>query len=128
MALDSFKQWALVVKRDVHVVYLASRDPRVPWYAKCMAILVAAYALSPIDLIPDFIPVIGYLDDLLLLPLGILLVIRLVPPGMLTEHRTVAENQENLPQNWGAAVVIMVMWMVGMALLAWVLMPIIERV
>ena len=69
------KSWAARLKRDGHAIYLASRDPRVPWYAKALAIAVAAYALSPIDLIPDFIPVIGYLDELIILPLGIWLVV-----------------------------------------------------
>jgi uncharacterized membrane protein YkvA (DUF1232 family) len=79
------------VKFDVHAVYQAARDPRTPWYARAAAILVAAYALSPIDLIPDFIPVLGYLDDLLIVPLGILLVVRLIPADVLAEHRATAE-------------------------------------
>ena len=69
----------MLSKRDVHTVYLAARDPRVPWYAKALALCVAAYALSPIDLIPDFIPVLGYLDDLIIVPLGILAVVQLIP-------------------------------------------------
>jgi len=73
---DRLRSWARVIKRDVHALYLASRDPRVPWYAKALAVAVAGYALSPIDLIPDFIPILGYLDDVVLLPLGMLLVIR----------------------------------------------------
>jgi uncharacterized membrane protein YkvA (DUF1232 family) len=77
---ERLKRWAGTLKRDVHALYLASRDPRVPWYAKAIGIAVAAYAASPIDLIPDFIPVIGYLDDLIIVPLGIALVIRLIPP------------------------------------------------
>ena len=76
--------WARSIKRDVHAVYLASRDPRTPWYAKALAIGVAAYALSPIDLIPDFIPVLGQLDELIILPLGIWLVVRLIPPSSWT--------------------------------------------
>ncbi|GJL52951.1 MAG: hypothetical protein NPIRA02_00830 [Nitrospirales bacterium] len=100
-------------------MYLASRDPRIPWYAKCVAVLVAAYALSPIDLIPDFIPVIGYLDDLIILPLGILLVIRLVPPGLMDEHRATAEKHGGLPKNWVAAVIIIFLWVTGIAFLAW---------
>ena len=75
--LDRWKQWARVIKRDAHALYLAARDPRVPWYAKALAIAVAAYALSPIDLISDFIPVLGYLDDLLIVPTGIALAVRL---------------------------------------------------
>ena len=74
----------------MHALYLASRDPRVPWYAKALAVCIAAYALSPIDLIPDFIPVLGYLDDAILLPLGILLVVRMIPPDVMAEHRAAA--------------------------------------
>lgn len=118
---NRLRQWAGLVKRDVHAVYLASRDPRVPWYAKCVAVLVATYALSPIDLIPDFIPVIGYLDDLVLLPLGVLLVIRLVPPGIMTEPRATAEKHSRLPQNRIAAALIIILWVAGIAFLCWVL-------
>lgn len=87
---DCLRDWARVIKRDVHALYLASRDPRVPWYAKALAVAVAGYALSPIDLIPDFVPVLGYLDDVILVPLGILLVIRLIPPEIMAEHRKLA--------------------------------------
>ncbi|MGY3534106.1 uncharacterized membrane protein YkvA (DUF1232 family) [Bradyrhizobium sp. USDA 4452] len=85
--LSSIKGWARNLKRDSVALYLAARDPRVPWYAKALAVAIAAYALSPIDLIPDFIPVIGYLDDLMLLPLGIWLAISLVPDEVMTECR-----------------------------------------
>src|SRR5215472_7199977 len=67
---------ALLVKRDVHAIYCAARDPRVPWYAKALAICVAGYALSPIDLIPDFVPILGYMDDVIIVPLGILIVVK----------------------------------------------------
>ena len=73
------RRWARALVRDVHAVALAARDPRVPWYAKALALAVAAYALSPIDLIPDMIPVLGYLDDLLIVPLGLALVVRMIP-------------------------------------------------
>src|ERR1700756_3364630 len=89
--MEKWKQWARLIKRDAHALYLAACDPRVPWYAKAMALAVAAYALSPIDLIPDFIPVVGYLDDLIIVPLGIALVVRMIPPQIMTEHRTLAE-------------------------------------
>ena len=82
--------WAGRARRELQAVARASRDPRVPWYAKALALAVVAYALSPIDLIPDVIPVIGHLDDLVLVPLGILLVVRLVPPEILEEHRRAA--------------------------------------
>ena len=117
---NRLRQRAGLVKRDVHAVYLASRDPRVPWYAKLVAVLVVAYALSPVDLIPDFIPVIGYLDDLVLLPLGVLLVIRLVPPTIMAEHRITAEKVGRLPQNWIAAAIIITLWVIGIVFLGWV--------
>src|SRR5215217_8034032 len=85
--LARLRDWAHRAKRDVIALYLAARDPRVPWYAKAVAACVAAYAFSPIDLIPDFIPVLGYLDDLILVPLGIALAIRLIPSALFEEHR-----------------------------------------
>src|SRR3954466_2024779 len=88
--MSQLQRWARTLKRDTVALYLAARDPRVPWYAKFVAACVAAYALSPIDLIPDFIPVIGYLDDIILVPLGIALAIRLIPPDLLAEHREAA--------------------------------------
>ncbi len=91
--------WARSIKRDIHAVYLASRDPRTPWCAKAVAIGVVAYALSPIDLIPDFIPVLGQLDELVILPLGIWLVVRLIPPDVMNEHR----RRRSLPGKCRAA-------------------------
>jgi uncharacterized membrane protein YkvA (DUF1232 family) len=88
--LQSLQLWARTVKRDLVALYLAARDPRVPWPAKLVAACVAAYALSPIDLIPDFIPVLGYLDDLVLVPLGIALAIRLIPPAVWEDLRASA--------------------------------------
>ena len=82
---------AAAIKRDVHALYLAARDPRVPWYAKAVAVAVAGYAISPIDLIPDFIPVLGQLDDLVIVPLGIVLAVRLVPPALMKEFRDAAD-------------------------------------
>ncbi|GJL51318.1 YkvA family protein [Candidatus Nitrospira salsa] len=127
MSWNQVRQWAMVVKRDVCAVYLASRDPRVPWYAKVVAVLVAAYALSPIDLIPDFIPVIGYLDDLLLIPFGILLVIRLVPQELMAEHRLAATKMETLPKSWGAVVAIIILWMTGIIFTMWLFTKIIIK-
>lgn len=83
----TLNEWARTIKRDVHALYLAARDPRTPWYAKVLAVCVAGYALSPIDLIPDFIPVVGYLDDAILVPLGILAVVKMIPPEVMAEHR-----------------------------------------
>jgi uncharacterized membrane protein YkvA (DUF1232 family) len=84
------KDWARAIRRDAHAVYLAARDPRVPWYAKVLALCVAGYALSPIDLIPDFVPVLGYVDDVIIVPFGILAVVKLVPPNVVAEHRAAA--------------------------------------
>jgi uncharacterized membrane protein YkvA (DUF1232 family) len=104
--------WARSIKRDVHAVYLASRDPRTPWYAKAVAIGVVAYALSPIDLIPDFIPVLGQLDELIILPLGIWLVVRLIPPYVMNEHRAAAIVANQLPRSMAGAVTIIAIWIV----------------
>jgi uncharacterized membrane protein YkvA (DUF1232 family) len=112
------KQWARAITRDVHALYLASRDPRVPWYAKALAVVVAAYALSPIDLIPDVIPVLGHLDDLILVPLGILAVVKLVPPEVMAEHRERAAAQDR-PVSRTAGIVICCIWAAGVALIGW---------
>lgn len=92
MLLGEWKRRARQLKSETYALYLAARDPRTPWYAKALAICVVGYALSPIDLIPDFIPVVGYLDDLLLVPLGIALTLRLVPQYVLTESRERAQG------------------------------------
>jgi uncharacterized membrane protein YkvA (DUF1232 family) len=113
------KEWARLLEQDVHALYLASRDPRTPWYAKALAIAVAAYALSPIDLIPDFIPVLGYLDDVLLVPLGILLVVWLIPPGIMAEHRELAAGAQERPVSRAAAGVIVCIWIVAIVLAGW---------
>jgi uncharacterized membrane protein YkvA (DUF1232 family) len=117
--LDRWKQWARVIKRDAHALYLAARDPRVPWYAKALAIAVAAYALSPIDLIPDFIPVLGYLDDLLIVPTGIALAVRLIPPDVMAEHRERATSAGNRPVRRIAVAAIVGVWILAIGLTAW---------
>lgn len=115
-----WQQGAHRLRRDVGAIYLASRDSRVPWYAKLLALFVAGYALSPIDLIPDFIPILGYLDDLLLLPLGVLLVVRLIPAEVINDLRAQAERQQHSgwPANLTAAGVILLLWLLGALLLA----------
>ncbi len=114
------KSWAHRVKRDILALYLAVRDPRVPWYAKALAALVAAYAFSPIDPIPDFIPVIGYLDELILLPLGIILVIRLIPDDVMADLRRQAEERiNNRPRSAVGAVLVILLWIAAAALAAW---------
>lgn len=118
-ALSSIKAWARNLKRDSVALYLASRDPRVPRYAKAVAIAVAAYALSPIDLIPDFIPVIGYLDDLILLPLGIWLAIALVPDEVMAECRTKASAVLQRPTSRAGMITIIVLWIAGALALVW---------
>lgn len=110
--LDRLKQRARTIKLDVHAVYLAARDPRVPWYAKAIAVCVAVYALSPIDLIPDFIPVLGYLDDVIIVPLGILLVFKLVPPEIMAEHRAAA-SAASRPVSKAGAAFILGLWIVA---------------
>lgn len=117
--LARLKSWAQTITRDVHAIYLASRDPRVPWYAKALAICVAAYALSPIDLIPDFIPVLGYLDDLVIVPLGIVLVVALIPPGIMAEHRAAADAAREKPTSKNGALAVIAIWAALCVLFAW---------
>jgi len=116
---ERLRRWARLIKRDVLALYLAAGDPRVPWYAKAAAVAVTAYALSPIDLIPDFIPVLGYLDDLIIVPLGILLAVRLVPADLMIEFRAAvaAAEGERMLGKWGAAVIVM-LWIGGAVLIA----------
>jgi uncharacterized membrane protein YkvA (DUF1232 family) len=121
--LARLKQAVRALERDVHALYLAARDPRVPWYAKAVALAVAAYALSPIDLIPDFVPVLGFLDDLVIVPLGIMLALRLIPPAIMAEHRATAAAASELPRSRLAAVAIVLLWLLGAVLLAWLLWP-----
>ena len=115
--MGALRDWAHALKRETLALYYAARDPRTPWLAKLVVGLVVAYALSPIDLIPDFIPVLGYLDDALLLPLGIWLAIRLLPPEVLAEARARAARTLEQPRSVAAAVVIVAVW-IGLALLA----------
>jgi uncharacterized membrane protein YkvA (DUF1232 family) len=96
----------------VLVLYLACRDPRTPWYAKAFAGVVVAYALSPLDLIPDFIPVLGYLDDLILIPLGIWVAVRLIPALVLEDCRRAASDVR-LAKSRAGAVVIVILWVVA---------------
>jgi uncharacterized membrane protein YkvA (DUF1232 family) len=118
--LSRIKSWASRLKRDAHAIYLASRDPRVPWYAKALAIAVAGYALSPIDLIPDSIPLIGYLDELILLPLGIWLVVSLIPPEIMDEYRAKADEAGQRPVSRAGMVAIILLWIAGASVLGWI--------
>ena len=116
--LATLKAWAGRLKRDVVALWLAARDPRTPWAAKAVPGFVAAYALRPIDLIPDFIPVLGYLDDLLIVPAGIWLAVRLVPPALMAEFREQAAARDR-PRSRVAAFVIISLWLAACALILW---------
>ena len=121
--IETWKQRARRLKTETYALYLACRDPRVPWYARLLAICVVGYAFSPIDLVPDFIPILGYLDDLVLVPLGIALVLRLIPEPVLADCRAQAQAvmAEGKPTNWVAAGVIVAIWLlvaVGALILA----------
>ncbi|MGE0595392.1 MAG: YkvA family protein [Hyphomonadaceae bacterium] len=122
--LTRLTDWARVLRADVLTLYLAARDPRVPWHAKALAALVAAYALSPIDLVPDFIPVLGLLDDLVLVPVGVFLVIKLTPQDVLADLRRQAEAQIAEPgANWWGAALVVLFWLLVVALLVWLFVP-----
>lgn len=116
------KVWARGIKRDVIALWLAARDPRVPWYAKVLASVVAAYALSPIDLIPDFIPILGYLDDLLIVPLGILIAVKLIPDDIMADLRMRALEQRRPTSKAGLAVVL-AMWLGAMIIAVRLIWP-----
>jgi uncharacterized membrane protein YkvA (DUF1232 family) len=116
---DRLARWARSVKRDALAIHRAARDPRVPWPAKALAVCVAAYAFSPIDLIPDFVPVLGYLDDVILVPLGILAVVKLIPPEVMEEHRAAAAAMAERPVSRATAVAIVLAWAASIALAAW---------
>jgi uncharacterized membrane protein YkvA (DUF1232 family) len=109
--LSALKTWARNLKRDVVALWIAARDPRVPWYAKWTAGAVAAYALSPIDLIPDFIPIFGYLDDLIIVPLGIALVVRMIPAPLMIDFRAQALARQSRPQSYVGLAVIVAIWL-----------------
>ena len=121
--LRRLKDWARAVRRDVHALWLAARDPRTPWAARLLALGVAAYALSPIDLIPDFIPVLGLLDEAILLPLAILLAIRLIPAPLLAEFRAAAAAAEARPGSRAGAVLVVLVWVSAAGGLAWWFWP-----
>lgn len=118
------KAWAKAIKRDGVTLWFAGRNPRTPWYAKALGLLVVAYALSPIDLIPDFIPVLGYVDDVLLLPVLIWLAIKLLPSGVLAECREQADEWMRVkgakPTSRAGAILIVLLWLaIGVATWLW---------
>lgn len=117
--LKKAKAWAKALKRDVIALWLAARDPRVPLAAKLVAGAVAAYALSPVDLIPDFIPILGYLDDLILVPFGIVLAIRLIPDELMSEFRLAAEQRSTRPVSRTGLAVILAIWLFCIIFIVW---------
>ena len=123
------KEHAQALKTETYALYLAVRDPRTPWYVKALAGAVVAHTFSPIDLIPDFIPVLGYLDDLLITPIGIWLALRMIPPDVMAESREKANAAllEAKPTNWGAAVVIVVIWLILTALIVIFLIGLVRK-
>ena len=124
--LERFMRWAGRLKVESYALYLAYRAPRVPWYARVFAALVVGYAFSPIDLIPDPIPVIGYLDDLILVPLGIALAIRMIPAEVLAECREKARELSKKPVNRVAAVVVVAVWLVLAALAVYLVVGVVR--
>jgi uncharacterized membrane protein YkvA (DUF1232 family) len=111
--IENLKKRANALKRETYALYLAYNDPRVPWYAKVVCACTVGYALSPIDLIPDFIPVLGYLDDLIIVPAGLTLAIKLIPEEVMSECRSKAEVKMNQkePKNYVAAAIIIAIWL-----------------
>jgi len=111
--IERWKQRAKQLKVETYALYLACKNPRTPWYAGVLAACVVGYAFSPIDLIPDFIPVLGYFDDLILVPLGIAVVLKMIPPPVLAEYRDRAQAvmDQGKPTNWAAAVVVIAIWL-----------------
>lgn len=117
--LNALKQRAHALKTETFALYLAARDPQTPWYAKLLVAAIVAYALSPIDLIPDFVPVLGYLDDLILIPLGIALAIKLIPPTVLSQCRARAAAMQDKPTSWLAGAIILGIWLALGFVFAW---------
>lgn len=119
---ERVRRWAGQMSQDVYTVYLAARDPRVPWYARVLALLIAAYVVSPVDLVPDVLPVLGHLDDMMLVPLGVWLVLRLIPEALLAEHRQHAASLPRQPRDWRIGVLFMAIWAIASALvMRWLL-------
>lgn len=112
--LNKIKAWARNLKKYVFVLYFAYKDSRVPWYAKLFTASVVAYAFSPIDLIPDFIPVLGYLDDIIIVPLGIKLALKMIPNAVIKDCEEKAEELmvKGKPKNWLVGTLILIFWVI----------------
>ncbi len=125
--LEDLKTRARRLESDTLAVWFAARDPRTPWSARIVALLVTAYAFSPIDLIPDIVPVLGYLDDLVIIPAGIVLAVRLIPPEVMIEARMRGEAQAAKPVNWWAGALILLVWLLLIFLLGRAVLPLILK-
>ena len=127
MDIKSWKTKAKQLRTEVVALYLASKHPRTPWYAKVLAVLIIGYALSPIDLIPDFIPVAGYLDDLSIIPAGIAVLIKIIPGDILEECRAKAQSDllNRKSRNWAAAAIIALIWLLAIYLIIKLIWPLI---
>lgn len=121
--LTTLKTRARALKREAYALSIAMRDPRAPWHARAVLALVVAHTFSPIDLIPDFIPVLGYLDDLIITPLGILLAIKLIPPAVMADARRQAEAlmQQGKPVSRAGAVMVIGVWIIVIGVIGWIL-------
>ncbi|PSJ17145.1 hypothetical protein C7H79_09585 [Nitrosomonas supralitoralis] len=122
--MQRLKIWARALKRDVMTLWFALKHPDTPWYARAFAAVITAYALSPIDLIPDFIPILGYLDDLIIVPFGVWLLLKIVPEHVLTDSRAESDRwlleRKEKPQSYVGLVIILGLWGVaGWAMLRW---------
>lgn len=119
--LTALKTRARALKREAYALSIAMRDPRTPWYAKAFLALVVAHTFSPIDLIPDFIPVLGYLDDLIITPLGIFLALKMTPPAVMAEARQQAANRitHEKPVSWAGAVLVIGVWIITISVIGW---------
>ena len=125
--IENLKSRANTLKRNTLALWYASRDRRTPWFARLLAVVVASYALSPIDIIPDFIPVLGYLDDLILIPAGIALTLRLIPPDVMAAARLKAEQSLASPNPWWMALLIILVWLAVLALLLHLLLSLLQN-
>jgi uncharacterized membrane protein YkvA (DUF1232 family) len=127
MDLKSWKTKSKQLRTEIVALYLAAKHPGTPWYAKVLAALIIGYALSPIDLVPDFIPVVGYLDDLIIIPAGIALLIKIIPGDILEECRAKAQSDvlNRKPKNWVAGVVIVLIWLLALYLVLSLIGPLI---
>lgn len=122
-AVARLRAWAKTLKRDVVALHLAARDPRTPLGARILALAVLAYALSPLDLIPDFIPILGQLDDVIVVPLGIWLVVRMIPREVFTDARARAQDMDRPPASRAGVTVIVTLWIAGLAVCLWWILP-----